>query len=177
MNKNRIRGGGRGTSGQGHAKSISIKRARRKLRWRRAESGRTYLGRSASCPLRVFRPKADSARRKVRERDEGRSGRDRGVRPVRHQGRQRFCVPSLVLALMTHIALFGAGIQSSPIPNKGGRSGFRADLSTSHRCVTVSLSRLCRSPAPPGIHCLLQATGTAKIEVQRETANRRERRN
>src|SRR5215467_1524810 len=68
MNKNRMRGGGRGTSGQVAVKSISIKRARRKLRWRCAESDRTYLGRSASCPLRVLGPKADGARRKTRER-------------------------------------------------------------------------------------------------------------
>src|SRR5215469_7863 len=67
MNKNRMRGGGRRTSGQVAAKSVSIKRAWRKLRWRCAESDRTYLGRSASFPLRVFRPKTDGARRKARE--------------------------------------------------------------------------------------------------------------
>src|ERR1700731_4423533 len=68
MNKNRIRGGGRRASGQVTAKPISIKYVRRKLRWQCAESDRTYLGRSASCPLRVFRPKLDCARRKAHER-------------------------------------------------------------------------------------------------------------
>src|SRR5215469_16230382 len=76
MNKNRIRGGGRRTSGQVTAKCISIKYVRRKLRWQCAESGRTYLERSASCPLRVFRPKLDCARRKAHERGaEASSGR------------------------------------------------------------------------------------------------------
>src|SRR5215469_2779254 len=68
MNKNRIRGGGGRTSGQVSAKPISIKYVRRKLRWQCAESDRTYLGRSASCPPRVFRPKLDCARRKAYER-------------------------------------------------------------------------------------------------------------
>src|SRR3977135_627381 len=68
MNKNRIRGGGRRASGKVHAQPISIKYVRRKLRWQCAESDRTYLGRSASCPLRVFRPKLDCARRKAHER-------------------------------------------------------------------------------------------------------------